>query len=246
MLLDKLRGMIRSGLDWKKILMYGLPVVTFIIGLMVPSPLYDRLRKDPVADEKQQLVEVTGLIMADGSRYDGSIIKGTKTRHGFGRLTTADSTVYEGNWRNDELPYGQRTSLSSIYRGKFDKSLNNEGFGIIEYSDAFVNGKRKQGKADCDIVRKYIGNWHKNAKEGLGRSVKMDGSMDFVDIRMVYFKPCQMLTIVLVEAFMALIFLIISRMLIGITLLFIVIKTAMYIMGNPRKRSICSQCSSFT
>ena len=63
MLIDKLRGMIRSGLDWKKILMYGLPVVTFIIGLMVPSPLYDRLRKDPVADEKQQLVEVTGLIL---------------------------------------------------------------------------------------------------------------------------------------------------------------------------------------
>lgn len=171
--------MIRSGLDWKKILMYSLPVVTFIIGLMVPSPLYDRLRKDPVADEKQQLVEVTGMIMADGSRYDGSIIKGTKTRHGFGRLTTTDSTIYEGNWRNDELPYGQRTSLSSIYRGKFDKSLNNEGFGIIEYSDAFVNGKRMQGKADCDIVRKYIGNWHKNAKEGLGRSVKMDGSMEF-------------------------------------------------------------------
>lgn len=179
MLIDQLRGMVRSGLDWKKILMYGLPIVTFIIGLMVPSPLYDRLRKDPVADEKQQLVEVTGMIMADGSRYDGSIIKGTKTRHGFGRLTTADSTVYEGNWRNDELPYGQRTSQSSVYRGKFDKSLNNEGFGIIEYSDAFVNGKRMQGKADCDIVRKYIGNWHKNAKEGLGRSVKMDGSMEF-------------------------------------------------------------------
>ena len=66
-----------------------------------------------------------GLDMADGSHYDGSIIKGTKTRHGFGRLTTADSTIYEGNWRYDELPYGQRTSWSSNYRGQFDKDLKN-------------------------------------------------------------------------------------------------------------------------
>ena len=42
-----------------------------------------------------------------------------------------------------------------------------------------MNGKKKQGKAECDIVKKYIGNWHKNVKQGLGRSVKMDGSMDF-------------------------------------------------------------------
>ena len=84
MLIDKFTGLIRSNFNWKKILMYSLPIVTFIIGLMVPSPLFDRLRKEVVADDEQQLVEVTGLIMADGSRYDGSIIKGTKIRHGFG------------------------------------------------------------------------------------------------------------------------------------------------------------------
>lgn len=179
MLIDKFRGLIRSDFDRKKILMYSLPIVSFIIGLLVPSPLFDRLREAASEEEEQQLVEVTGLMLADGSRYDGSIIKGTKTRHGFGRLTTVDSTVYEGNWRNDKLPYGQRTSLSSIYRGRFDKDLNNEGFGIIEYSDAFINGKKKQGKAESDIVRTYIGNWHKNAKHGLGRSVKLDDSMEF-------------------------------------------------------------------
>ena len=151
MSIDKLKGLIRSDFDWKKILIYTLPIVSFLIGLIVPSPLYDRL-KEVVADEELPLVEVTGLVMADGSRYDGSIIKGTKTRHGFGRLTTVDNTVYEGNWLNDELPYGQRTSLSSIYHGRFDKDLNNEGFGIIEYSEAFMNGKKKQGKAECDIV----------------------------------------------------------------------------------------------
>lgn len=179
MLIDKFRGLIRLDFDRKKILMYSLPIVSFIIGLLVPSPLFDRLREAASEEEEQQLVEVTGLMLADGSRYDGSIIKGTKTRHGYGRLTTADSTVYEGNWRNDELPYGQRTTSSSVYRGRFDKELNNEGFGIIEYSETFMNGKKKQGKAECDIVKKYIGNWHKNVKQGLGRSVKMDGSMDF-------------------------------------------------------------------
>ena len=84
MLIDKFTGLIRSNFNWKKILVYSLPIVTFIIGLMVPSPLFDRLRKEVVADDEQQLVEVTGLMLADGSRYDGSIIKGTKTRHGFG------------------------------------------------------------------------------------------------------------------------------------------------------------------
>ena len=170
MLIDKFRGLIRSDLDWKKMLVYSLPIVSFIIGLLVPSPLFDRLRKETGDEEEQQLVEVTGLMLADGSRYDGSIIKGTKTRQGYGRLTTADSTVYEGNWRNDELLYGQRTTSSSVYRGRFDKELNNEGFGIIEYSEAFIDGKRKQGMAECDIVRTYIGNWHKNNKQGLGRS----------------------------------------------------------------------------
>lgn len=87
--------------------------------------------------------------------------------------------MYEGDWRNDELPYGQRTTSSSVYRGRFDKELNNEGFGIIEYSEAFIDGKRKQGMAECDIVQTYIGNWHNNNKQGLGRSVKVDGSMDF-------------------------------------------------------------------
>ena len=74
MLIDKFRGLILSDFDWKKILMYSLPIVLFIIGLLVSSPLFDRLRKEVVVDDEQQLVEITGLIMADKSRYDGSII----------------------------------------------------------------------------------------------------------------------------------------------------------------------------
>ena len=46
MLIDKFRGLIRSDFDRKKILMYSLPIVSFIIGLLVPSPLFDRLREE--------------------------------------------------------------------------------------------------------------------------------------------------------------------------------------------------------
>ena len=60
MLIDKFRGLIRSDFDWKKMLMYSLPIVSFIIGLLVPSPLFDRLRKEAVDEEEQQLVEVAG------------------------------------------------------------------------------------------------------------------------------------------------------------------------------------------
>ena len=74
MLIDKFRGLILSDFDWKKILLCSLPIGLFIIGLLVPSPLFDRLRKEVVVDDEQQLVEITGLIMADKSRYDGSII----------------------------------------------------------------------------------------------------------------------------------------------------------------------------
>lgn len=35
MLIDKFRGLIRSDFDRKKILMYSLPIVSFIIGLLV-------------------------------------------------------------------------------------------------------------------------------------------------------------------------------------------------------------------
>lgn len=128
MLIDKFRGLIRSDFDRKKILMYSLPIVSFIIGLLVPSPLFDRLREEASDEEEQKLVEVTGLMLVDGSRYDGSIIIGTKTRQGYGRLITADSTVYEGNWRNDELPYGQRATPSSVYHGRFDKEIGQGGW----------------------------------------------------------------------------------------------------------------------
>lgn len=148
--------------------------------MIIPSPFYTQKRNVWIGDtEQRELSDTTNMKYPNGSIYDGSLIIGTTIRQGFGRLTTPEGSVYEGNWKDDRLPYGQRITKSSVYTGKFDKELNNEGFGIIKYSDEYINGKRKQGSADNTIVTVYIGNWCNNNKHGLGRSIKADGSMDF-------------------------------------------------------------------
>lgn len=165
--------------NWRLVLKWVLPIITFVIGFLIPSPFF-KTNMAIIGDEEQlDLADTVKMVLSDGSTYDGTIIVNNKKRHGFGRMTTKDGSVYEGNWDNDMLPYGKRTTSSSIYKGKFDKDLNNEGFGIVRYTDSYIKGKRKQGLADCDIVSVYIGNWHLNNKNGLGRSIKVDGSMDF-------------------------------------------------------------------
>lgn len=166
-----------------KIILYVLPLITFIIGLIIPL-LFIKKSNTTIGDvERFDLVDTMKMVLADGSTYDGSIIADSKKRQGFGRMTTVDGAVYEGNWDNDMLPYGKRITPSSVYRGKFDENFNNDGFGIIKYTDSYINGKRKQGFADCDIISVYIGNWRLNNKNGLGRSVKVDRSMDFGNYR---------------------------------------------------------------
>ena len=163
----------------KKKVLYVLPVVTFFIGLVMPSPFAENIRAI-IGDEKQcDLVDTVKMVLPDGSVYDGTIMASNGKRHGFGCLTTPDGSVYEGNWKNGTLPFGQRTTTSSVYNGRFDRDLNNEGFGIIRYSKSYIEGKRKQGLLENEIVAVYIGNWHVNNKNGLGRSIKVDGSMDF-------------------------------------------------------------------
>lgn len=165
--------------NWRLVLKRVLPIITFVIGFLIPSPFF-KTNMAIIGDEEHlDLADTVKMVLSDGSTYDGTIIVNNKKRHGFGRMTTKDGSVYEGNWDNDMLPYGQRTTSSSIYKGKFDKNLNNEGFGIVRYTESYIEGKRKQGLADCDIVSVYIGNWHLNNKNGLGRSIKVDGSMDF-------------------------------------------------------------------
>lgn len=163
----------------KRILLCFIPIITFFIGLIIPSP-FIKINKAIIGDTFQMdLADTVKMVLPDGSTYDGTIIASSKKRHGFGSLKTADGSLYEGNWDNDILSYGKRITSSSVYNGKFDKNLNNEGFGIVTYTESYINGKRKQGIADSDIIAVYMGNWHLNNKNGMGRSIKVDGSMDF-------------------------------------------------------------------
>lgn len=171
--------------DWVKghkqnILIGSMVGCAFLVGWLLPSPFGNIEKNDNLANiaDTMELIE-TKLELADGSIYEGNISARTKLRQGYGRLTTKDGSVYEGNWQNDSLPYGTRTTPSSVYSGNFDRQLRNNGFGTISYTEDFIHRKRKQGVDEHMITQTYIGNWCANAKEGLGRSIKLDKSIDF-------------------------------------------------------------------
>lgn len=161
-----------------KIVRYGLLIIVFLIGLALPSPFFRDGLRSIMRNEMEELEYTTNMIIEGGS-YSGNIVKNSNVRSGYGRFETKEGSVYEGNWKDNKLVYGTRTTPSSVYTGHFDIDLNNDGFGIINYTEDFIQGKKKQGLSDSDITITYIGNWSKNVKQGLGRSIKKDGSMDF-------------------------------------------------------------------
>lgn len=162
----------------KQLIHCFLLIIVFLVGLLLPSPFFRNGLHSIISDETEELVDTTNMINAGGV-YSGSIVKNSTIRSGYGRYETKAGSVYEGNWKDDRLIYGTRTTPSSVYSGHFDSDLNNDGFGIINYSEEYVNGKKRQGLSDSEITITYIGNWRKNNKHGLGRSVKKDGSMEF-------------------------------------------------------------------
>lgn len=174
------------------ILFIALPIMTFLIGLIIPSPLANRGVQNFIEKIKDEvLVDTVNMSMPDGSIYEGSIVAGTTKREGYGKLTTIDGSVYEGEWKNDNLPWGKRTTNSSVYIGHFDRDFNNDGFGIIEYTETYIDGKREQGKADNEITRVYLGNWKNSSKHGIGRSVKVDGTMEFGEYKEGIYKKVE-------------------------------------------------------
>ena len=173
-----------------RLIIAAIALVSFLVGLMIPSPVFLH-RDDPFADTGEEdlfaTVDTTGMALPRGGVYEGSVIVKTKKPHGFGVLKKEQST-YEGNWRNGKLPYGRRTTAQATYEGRFDDELNSHGFGIATYTPLYIDGKRKQGLPDNQIVTTYIGNWRRNVKEGLGRAVKADSSMVFGHFRDGLFK----------------------------------------------------------
>lgn len=162
-----------------QLLAAALIVCAFVIGLLIPSPLSrKKAAPDDFGSEVVAVKDTVNMRLPDGSVYEGSVNARTDAFHGYGVLTKGAST-YEGNWKNGQLPYGKRTTRQSVYEGRFDKDLENNGFGIIHYSPSYVEEKRRQGKNDNEITSTYIGNWKKNVKSGMGRSVMVDSSMEF-------------------------------------------------------------------
>ena len=157
---------------------YCLLLLAFLLGLSLPSPFFQRKIRTLMSLSDIELSDTINMQIANGV-YNGSIIKGTTKRHGYGVFTHNNGAIYEGEWKNDALPYGNLTTKVSIYNGHFDQDLNINGFGIVRYSDQYIDGKRKQGQNDTEITSVYIGNWNKNVKEGLGRAVKVNGNMEF-------------------------------------------------------------------
>jgi len=169
--------------DWlvehKEVLLgWGIFFLAFLIGLTLPSLFIRRETKTEVEIKLEPFFDTTNMLI-DGGVYSGTICRSTLQRDGYGRYETKEGSVYEGNWKEDKLKYGTRTTPASVYKGYFDAELNNHGFGIVNYSEAYINGKSSQGLSDSEIIVTYIGNWNKNYKQGLGRSIKKDGTMEF-------------------------------------------------------------------
>lgn len=162
-----------------KILATILIVVAFISGLIIPSPFFKRISiLDDFGSDVVAVKDTTNMILPNGAVYEGSLNAKTDAFHGYGVLVKGNSS-YEGNWRNGKLPYGKRTTPQSVYEGHFNADLDNNGFGIINYTPEYIEGKRKQGLSDNEITVTYIGNWKKNLKNGLGRAILADSSMEF-------------------------------------------------------------------
>lgn len=162
-----------------QILVTILIVAAFVVGLIIPSPFFKRVTTlDDLGSDIIAVKDTTNMVLPDGAIYEGSVNAKTNAFHGYGVLVKGNSS-YEGNWKNGKLPFGRRTTPQSVYEGRFNDDLDNNGFGIINYTPDYIEGKRRQGHPDNVIVATYIGNWKKNLKEGLGRAVMADSSMEF-------------------------------------------------------------------
>lgn len=171
--IEKFKDQIKRHKD--ELLYFCFPFLTFCVGLALPSPFYRKV-KELITEENISNICQVDTVYSDGRHYIGGILDGKRTGNGI--LTIGDNT-YEGEWKDDLLPYGERRNRSSVYKGKFDDNFDNDGFGIVEYTSEYIEGKRSQGYKDNEIIQTYAGNWKKGLKEGLGKSIKVDGSMDF-------------------------------------------------------------------
>lgn len=177
----------KSRIRSAKLITFGIAILAFIIGLLLPSPifrsntLFGGSKSDVVAT-----IDTTEMKYLDGL-YNGTVNVETKKPYGFGVLTKP-GRVYEGNWKDGKLKYGKRTTKDYVYVGKFNDDLDSHGFGIQTYTRSWIDKEKKKGNNE-KIIKEYIGNWNKNYKTGLGRMVFDDSSMIFGNFKDGFFQP---------------------------------------------------------
>lgn len=176
----------------KKILISAGVLLLLIAAWLIPSPLSSRISPfarfvDAEADLENE-VDTVGMVLPDGSVYDGNLIMGTEVRNGYGRLRKPNGSVYEGEWRHNQLTYGTYTTPDFVYEGHFNNKLQSDGYGILTYTDPRLGGVAKL-ENEMNRVREYSGNWRDGVKQGLGRTVYADGTMEFGEYDKGVYQP---------------------------------------------------------
>lgn len=117
------------------------------------------------------------FIWKSGTRYIGYWKNGK--RHGKGTYIAFKKTSkwkefhkFQGEWKEDDLPYGKETFRKMVYQGDF-KDLKHDGFGIMtmdyiiksEYKGSFEDGKcHGYGVMNWGNGNKFEGEWEKGKK----------------------------------------------------------------------------------
>lgn len=157
--------------------------VSFACGLLCYMMLHHCAEPEPLSSERVRV----DTLFADGSHYEGWMRRGEKD--GDGTLVTPDSVVWEGRWLQDRFCEGVKTAKTYTYRGHFNEEGQFDGFGVIEYSQAFCDNMCRDGKEAKDVVRRYAGMWVKDMKEGQGKAVMHDGTFCYGRFAEGVFKP---------------------------------------------------------
>lgn len=83
-------------------------------------------------------------------------------RSGQAKWVSPKGNIYEGRWRDGDLPRGKVTMADGVYEGDL-KDLILDGYGVMTYRNGDV----------------YRGQWRGGHKNGLGRFEKKNGRIDF-------------------------------------------------------------------
>ncbi|CAD7946763.1 unnamed protein product [Amoebophrya sp. A120] len=157
--------------------------------VVAPQVLVPYQRFGPVGDGiGASSTSRQSIRLRDGSMYNG-FLKDGKTRHGWGRWTSADEQrEYEGEWSDGSRHgYGvYRDTDGSTYNGQW-KNHKRHGRGTltlasgrVEYDGSWQNNKpHGQGVHAYSDGRKYDGHWCLGQRDGKGTLTFPNGRVEY-------------------------------------------------------------------